>query len=514
MVAGRDEARVRPELEFGAVRSRDLRRSNPDGSADAGHRRHSASLYPDWQPILRGYPRPKGAAPVTPRWSPPTSLRDPQPHPCAAARGRVLRPARRHSTQLTIGTPDANSAPASSIASIRLSVTPGTAGPPDDAEVGLHASITDVRNASDLSDHTGSLEARFGLRITDRSNTPYPGGPGPGTVTTSPTRSRSPARRPPTPHRLHLRTRDDRRRARPRHRDRGPPRDLADGRGRGARRVRPAVPAAGALRALRRAVLFGLLALLVWPAAAHASFPGQNGKIAFTRVGGCLYTANPDGSAESPVIPCDPSYFAPYIVHWSADGQWIAFEEEIGWLGYVRPDGSGYSNYNFDTGELANYALPPSGSEPGAGPVADASSHYENMGNSYNALEIQGPSARRLLTSSDESYTAPDWSPNGQEVAFASWVANERRIEAIGTDGQGRRTVVSSAQSIENTSPSWSPDGTKIAFVSNRDGNYEIYVVAADGTGLTRLTNNTLHRCISALVAGRHEASLRLDQKW
>ena len=35
---------------------------------------------------------------------------------------------------------------------------------------------------SDLSDYTGELQAKLGLRITDKLNTPYPGGPGPGTV--------------------------------------------------------------------------------------------------------------------------------------------------------------------------------------------------------------------------------------------------------------------------------------------------------------------------------------------
>ena len=137
----------------------------------------------DWQPILRGYPRPKGAAPVevslVPAYAACASPNRAHAPPLAAG---SCAPPTRESTQLTIGTPDANARPASSIASIRLSVTPGTAGPPDDAEVGLHDSITDVRNASDLSDYTGSLEARFGLRITDRSNTPYPNGPGPGTV--------------------------------------------------------------------------------------------------------------------------------------------------------------------------------------------------------------------------------------------------------------------------------------------------------------------------------------------
>ena len=56
------------------------------------------------------------------------------------------------------------------------------ATPADEAEANLKTTITDVRNASDLTDYTGNLEMRVPLQITDKSNTPYPGGPGPGTV--------------------------------------------------------------------------------------------------------------------------------------------------------------------------------------------------------------------------------------------------------------------------------------------------------------------------------------------
>jgi hypothetical protein len=91
-------------------------------------------------------------------------------------------PPTQTSTQLTLGTPDANAKAANSVASLRIGVIPGIPGPPDDAVANLITSISDVRNASDLTDYTGNLEMRVPLRITDKSNTPYPGGPGPGTV--------------------------------------------------------------------------------------------------------------------------------------------------------------------------------------------------------------------------------------------------------------------------------------------------------------------------------------------
>ena len=84
---------------------------------------------PDWQPILRGYPRPKGAgtlhAPLVPAYQ-----------PCAAP-NRVHAPPlsfdsryppSRHSTDLTLGTPDANGRAANSVASLRLGRDPRQPG--------------------------------------------------------------------------------------------------------------------------------------------------------------------------------------------------------------------------------------------------------------------------------------------------------------------------------------------------------------------------------------------------
>jgi Tol biopolymer transport system component len=137
-----------------------------------------------WQPILKGYARPKGAGtdhyPLVPAYNACTS---PNRAHAAPLNFASCNPPTQTSTQLTVGTPDANARPAASVASLRIGVIPGNpATPADEAEANLITSITDVRNASDLTDYTGNLEVRVPLRITDRSNTPYPGGPGPGTA--------------------------------------------------------------------------------------------------------------------------------------------------------------------------------------------------------------------------------------------------------------------------------------------------------------------------------------------
>src|SRR4029079_12003047 len=133
---------------------------------------------------LKGYPRPKGAgtlhAPLVPAYQPCTA---PNRVHAAPLSYNSCNPPSRYSTQLTLGTPDANGKAANSVASLRIGVIPGNpATPADEAQANLITQITDVRNASDLSDYTGNVEMRVPLQITDKSNTPYPGGPGPGTV--------------------------------------------------------------------------------------------------------------------------------------------------------------------------------------------------------------------------------------------------------------------------------------------------------------------------------------------
>ena len=39
------------------------------------------------------------------------------------------------------------------------------------------------------------------------------------------------------------------------------------------------------------------------------------------------------------------------------------------------------------------------------------------------------------------------------------------------------------------SSPDWSPDGQQIAFSSDRDGKLNIYVMAADGSNVKQLTD-------------------------
>jgi acyl-homoserine lactone acylase PvdQ len=119
----------------------------------------------------RGFPRPKGATPFTVPLVPayractaPTRMHGPPLSYGSCA------PAQR-SDYLTVGTPDANARAANSIGSVKYDVQVGNpVTPVDEADVLVHASMTDVRNQSGLTDYAGQLLAATTVRITDRNN--------------------------------------------------------------------------------------------------------------------------------------------------------------------------------------------------------------------------------------------------------------------------------------------------------------------------------------------------------
>ena len=158
---------------------------NPDGS---GQTLVSADgVLADWQPIpINGYARPKSASPLrvslVPAYQPCTAPN--RTHGPPLAFGSCNPPA-QSSGDLTVGTPDANGAGASSTGSLRLKAVgelPIDPNNGDQSDVEITFSVTDVRNASDLTDHTGDLTVNIGRRITDKDNTPHPGGPGAATT--------------------------------------------------------------------------------------------------------------------------------------------------------------------------------------------------------------------------------------------------------------------------------------------------------------------------------------------
>jgi hypothetical protein len=134
------------------------------------------------------HPRPKGASPLrasmVPAFNQCTAANRTHGPPLAFP---SCNPPVQSSTSVTVGEPTANGAAANSVGFIRISVLVGVPGPPDDSDVNLVMSISDVRckagnaacgaaNAADGADYTGELQASAQIRITDHFNAVAPGG--------------------------------------------------------------------------------------------------------------------------------------------------------------------------------------------------------------------------------------------------------------------------------------------------------------------------------------------------
>jgi len=162
----------------------DLYTMNRDGTGVARVTNSSAIEVPfGWQALPKGYPRPKGATPfsvsLSTAYAQCTSPDRTHGPPLAFSSCSAPQPASQY---LTVGTGDSNGMPARNEGYLRLDATLGNpATPTDEADVAIRLFMDDVFTKA-LADYTGELRAHVALRITDRLNTPYPGGAGPGTT--------------------------------------------------------------------------------------------------------------------------------------------------------------------------------------------------------------------------------------------------------------------------------------------------------------------------------------------
>jgi hypothetical protein len=128
------------------------------------------------------HPRPKGATPIRVPFVPAFQ----QCTTANSTHGAPLqydscKPPVQTSPNLTIGSPDANGAGANAIGFAQIDVHAGVPGPPDDSDVLLAGSATDIRcktgvaacgsaNSADGPDYTGEVQSNGIIRISDHYN--------------------------------------------------------------------------------------------------------------------------------------------------------------------------------------------------------------------------------------------------------------------------------------------------------------------------------------------------------
>ncbi len=287
--------------------------------------------------------------------------------------------------------------------------------------------------------------------------------------------------------------------------------------------------------------LAALMSMLV-AAPAYASFPGRNGRIAFTGFphddsdpdyapnDGTdleIWSIRPDGTAERNVTDDEGEGYGGiwspsgrrllYTCHsmgsfsssvcvmradgthrrrltdgsagdhpssWSPDGKHILFsrltdENSDTDIWRMRADGTHERKLTEGTGHEREAHWSPSGRR-----IVFTGSHH---GNEELYLMAQDGSRIRRLTKNDRQDTSADWSPDGKRLVFLrSRGGYDHDIWTMRLKGRVDRRIRDDL--LGPFGPVWSPDGRKIAFADG--GNYNIYVMKADGTDRRRLTSS------------------------
>lgn len=107
------------------------------------------------------------------------------------------------------------------------------------------------------------------------------------------------------------------------------------------------------------------------------------------------------------------------------------------------------------------------------------------------ALQISdadGANPRTVLQST-QPIMSPNWSPDGNQLAYVSFENGNTEI-FVQQMRSGQRKSVASFDGI-NSAPVWSPDGKKLAVTLSKNGNPEIYVMELASGDLLRITNNS-----------------------
>ena len=303
---------------------------------------------------------------------------------------------------------------------------------------------------------------------------------------------------------------------------------------------------------VRRGLLIAIAVLIVAgsaPGTAGATFPGENGPIAFrtvdfeTGLGNPLFRAQPDGTQLTQLTDL-PGFFS----DWRADGRRIAFDffdadgnEQIATM---AADGSdlrvitsgrgihegpswspngrrivfGFSpepDPNAPGFETRLWTMRADGSDakplPMDQPGFDGTPRYSPNGRSivFGRLHImsdgyvsalfivraKGGNVKQL-TPWGEIDENPTWSPDSRRIIFA--VGPEGSIEVIRPDGSSRRAILPATEGSGGHKPWFSPDGSRILFMCETQGllaeppadfNEDICVMDADGSDIVNLTN-------------------------
>jgi Tol biopolymer transport system component len=225
---------------------------------------------------------------------------------------------------------------------------------------------------------------------------------------------------------------------------------------------------------IRKAALTATLAAMISLALAppaSATFPGRNGRIAYTNNNQQISLVKPDGTGKRTLTSFANGFVEAPMV--SADGQWIVFDGSTTGdidLYVMRSDGS----HRRKITDTAAYEWSPSWSPNGRWIVFAG----DGANSAIRAIHPDGTHRHRIGTGTGEY---PRFSPDGKKIAYG---ASDGEIHVMNADGTHDHALTNAG----GGSPDWSPSGRLIGYSSSSSGSSQVWIMRADGSHKHQVT--------------------------
>lgn len=230
-----------------------------------------------------------------------------------------------------------------------------------------------------------------------------------------------------------------------------------------------------------------------------------------------LYTMSANGSDERKLLlslaaiateGTDLTLLNVYDAAYSADGVWIAFSARLGEGGsneyedlFIAPAAGGDMRR---VTELAAEHVEGATWSPDGQQIAFASDRDGDYDIYVTSIDGGTP---RTLTDNTVEDRYPAWSPDGLWIAYASEQNQPGTLEVWRMDPNGENVKQLTDNENSSLAPAWSPDSQSIVFISNRRVNYDLYTMTANGDGERALL-------VRDVAADELDPSWSLDGLW
>jgi Tol biopolymer transport system component len=224
------------------------------------------------------------------------------------------------------------------------------------------------------------------------------------------------------------------------------------------------------------------------------SFSPDGGKIAFVHENALglddIYVV-PVANGEPKRLTSDKDRAAITGVTWTPDGSEIVYASNLGGnfaLWRIKASGGTPEKTGITFEFLAN----PSISRRGRLLAYARESSNINIWSLEIPLKPHAPLSPVKFISSASEENSPQYSPNGNKVAFVSTRSGFYEIYVCDADGSNLIALTNYHRPIITGSPRWSPDGKSIVFDSRLSDKSQIYTKRVDDTLPPRLVNSGL----------------------